>query len=34
MTESPSSVHQEIVAELTRQFGNYLEGKLCKVFPE
>lgn len=29
----PSSVHQEIVAELTRQFGNYLEGKRCKVYP-
>lgn len=29
----PSSVHQEIAAELTRQFGNYLEGKPCKVYP-
>ena len=30
---SPSSVHQEIVAELIRQFGNYLEGKRCRVYP-
>lgn len=29
----PSRVHQEIAAELTRQFGNYLEGKRCKVYP-
>ena len=29
----PSSRHQEIAAELTRQFGNYLEGKTCKVYP-
>ena len=33
MMAPPSSVHQEIVAELTRQFGNYLEGKQCKVYP-
>jgi len=33
MMAPPSSVHQEIVAELTRQFGNYLEGKRCKVYP-
>ena len=30
---SPSSVHQEIAAELTRQFGNYLEGKRCRIYP-
>ena len=33
MMATPSSVHQEIAAELTRQFGNYLEGKQCKVYP-
>ena len=33
MMAPPSSVHQEIAAELTRQFGNYLEGKQCKVYP-
>ena len=33
MMAPPSSRHQEIVAELTRQFGNYLEGKKCKVYP-
>ena len=33
MMAPPSSIHQEIVAELTRQFGNYLEGKRCKVYP-
>lgn len=30
---TPSRIHQGIVAELTRQFGNYLEGKRCKVYP-
>ena len=29
----PSRVHQEIVAELTRQLGNYLEGKKCRAYP-
>ena len=33
MMAAPSSNHQEIVAELTRQCGNYLEGKRCKVYP-
>lgn len=33
MMAPPSSIHQEIAAELTRQFGNYLEGKQCKVYP-
>lgn len=30
---SPSDTHQEIVAELTRQLGNFLEGKKCRVYP-
>ncbi|MEY8419498.1 Uma2 family endonuclease [Oscillospiraceae bacterium 44-5] len=33
MMAPPSRIHQEILAELTRQFGNYLEGKRCKVYP-
>jgi Uma2 family endonuclease len=33
MMAPPSSVHQEILAELTRQIGNFLEGKRCKVYP-
>lgn len=33
MMAPPSRVHQEIVAELTRQLGNYLGGKRCKVYP-
>lgn len=33
MMVAPSRIHQGIVAELTRQFGNYLEGKRCKVYP-
>ena len=33
MMAPPSSIHQEIAAEVTRQFGNYLEGKRCKVYP-
>lgn len=33
MMAPPSRVHQEIVAELTRQLGNYLEGKRCRVYP-
>ena len=33
MMAPPSRVHQEIVAELTRQFGNFLEGKRCRVYP-
>lgn len=32
MMAPPSRIHQEIVAELTRQLGNYLEGKKCKVY--
>ena len=33
MMAPPSSVHQEIAAELTRQLGNYLDGKQCRVYP-
>ena len=33
MMAPPTRAHQEIVAELTRQFGNFLEGKQCKVYP-
>lgn len=29
---TPSSRHQDISVELTRQFANYLEGKQCKVY--
>ena len=32
MMGTPSSIHQEISVELTRQFANYLEGKRCKVY--
>jgi Uma2 family endonuclease len=30
---APSDFHQAILAELTRQMGNYLRGKPCKVRP-
>lgn len=30
---SPTPTHQAISAELTRQFGNFLHGKLCRLFP-
>lgn len=33
MMAPPSRVHQEILAELIRQFGNFLEGKRCKAYP-
>lgn len=33
MMAPPSRIHQEILAELTRQFGNFLEGKRCRVYP-
>ncbi|MBM6926929.1 Uma2 family endonuclease [Pseudoflavonifractor phocaeensis] len=33
MMAPPSRVHQEIAAELTRQIGNYLDGKKCRVYP-
>ena len=33
MMAPPSRVHQEIAAELTRQLGNYLDGKKCRVYP-
>ncbi|MDE5699662.1 MAG: Uma2 family endonuclease [Lachnospiraceae bacterium] len=29
---APSSIHQEISMEISRQFANYLEGKPCKVY--
>lgn len=32
MAPPPSSTHQEISVELTRQLANYLEGKRCKVY--
>jgi len=30
---APSQRHQEILRELILEFGNYLRGKKCKVFP-
>lgn len=30
---SPSSTHQEISMEISRQLANYLEGKQCRVYP-
>lgn len=30
---APSSIHQEISMEISRQFANYLEGKKCRVYP-
>lgn len=30
---APSSIHQEISMEISRQLANYLEGKQCKVYP-
>lgn len=33
MMAPPLTVHQEILAELARQLGNFLDGKPCKVFP-
>ncbi len=33
MTPAPSSGHQLISSEINRIFGNYLKGKLCKLFP-
>ncbi|MEX8546247.1 MAG: Uma2 family endonuclease [Mucilaginibacter sp.] len=33
MSPAPSSYHQEIAAEITRVFANYLKGKMCKVYP-
>ena len=33
MAPPPSRVHQEISFEISRQIGNYLEGKRCKVYP-
>lgn len=33
MMAPPSSRHQEVCFELGRQFGNFLEGKQCRVYP-
>ena len=33
MSPAPSSYHQEIAAEITRVFANYLKRKICKVYP-
>ncbi len=33
MISPPTSKHQEILMELSRQIANFLEGKSCKVFP-
>ncbi len=33
MMATPSSRHQEISMELSRQLANFLEGKRCKVYP-
>ncbi len=32
MTPAPSTLHQRILIELSRQFSNYLRGKPCEVF--
>ena len=32
MMSAPSVMHEAIIAELMKQFGNYLEGKPCRVF--
>ena len=33
MQAAPSRIHQEILGELYLQFGSYLKGKPCKVYP-
>ena len=33
MMAAPSSIHQEISMEISRQLANYLEGKECRVYP-
>lgn len=33
MMAPPSTEHQRILMELSRQLANFLEGKKCKVFP-
>lgn len=30
---SPTSIHQEISMEISRQIANFLEGKRCRVYP-
>ena len=33
MMAPPSRIHQEISFEISRQIGNYLEGKQCRIYP-
>ena len=33
MMAAPSSIHQEISMEISRQLANYLEGKECRFYP-
>ena len=33
MQAAPSRIHQEILAELSKQFAVYLTNKPCKVYP-
>lgn len=33
MLATPSRIHQEVLMGLLLQFGNYLKGKPCKVYP-
>ena len=33
MMSAPSTAHQSILTELSRQFANYLKGRPCRVFP-
>ncbi|MDE6589316.1 MAG: Uma2 family endonuclease, partial [Oscillospiraceae bacterium] len=33
MMATPSSDHQAISMEISRQLANFLEGKRCKVYP-
>jgi Uma2 family endonuclease len=32
MTPSPTTLHQEVLREFSREFSTYLRGKVCKVF--
>ncbi|MBF0205580.1 MAG: Uma2 family endonuclease [Oligoflexia bacterium] len=33
MQAAPSTKHQEVLMEISRQISNYLSGKSCKVYP-
>lgn len=33
MKAAPSTIHQEILMEISRQIANHLRGKSCKVYP-